>query len=164
MNDRRTGAHGLPVFLPHELAAVKREGSTALAVLSVAGKIQFGATADPNRWARNVADKAKAEAKVLRLEWAPDGQMARQIKGDVERILDSRRVGSNRFDVPENLALAALDQAVDRIGITLRTTRELLASRDVRECKNRVSGYSYKELMKRMTAAKREYRLLAAVS
>lgn len=164
MKNRRTGAHGLPVFLANELAAIKREGSTAVVVLSVAGRIQFGATADPNRWTRNIASAAKAETRVLFCEWAPDGQIARRIRGDVERILDGRKITGNRFDVPEHFALAALDHAIGRMGIELRTTDGLLASHAVRECLKHVGRNSYKELMKQMATTRRENRLLSALS
>ena len=161
---RRNGKHGLPVFLAHELAAIRKEGSTALVVLSVAGKIQFGVTADPNRWTRNVACNAKAETSVLHIAWAPDARLARRIRDDVERVLDGRKIRSNCFDVPVDFAMAALDHAVAKVGIELRGTDELLASHAVRECRKRVSRHAFKELINESKARKLEEHLLAGIA
>src|SRR4051812_5198930 len=114
---RRTGTHGLPVFLAHELTAIKKEGYTAILALDVGGSIAFDVSSDPNRYVRNVANKAKCRTKVLRIAWAPDAAVARRVKGRIETLLCDRRIpATNLFDVPERLALGAVDVAASKVG------------------------------------------------
>lgn len=139
MTTRNTSAHGLPKFRPGELAAIKAEGYTAILVLDVGGSIAFGISGDPNRYVRNLADKMKRPTRVLRLAWAPDAHLARQIKSRIEALLCDRRIpGSDLFDLPEEYALATPGIVASKIGLKLATTDEILNRGDVQRTRYRI--------------------------
>ncbi len=130
--DRRTSTHGLPVFWPHELKAIRANGYAAVIVVKIGNGIAFAVSADPNRHVRNLASKAKAKTQVLSVTWAPDAALGRRIKGWVENLLTGRRIGTTGlFDVPDDYALSAVNIAASKIGFKLSKTDELLARGDV---------------------------------
>lgn len=130
--------HGLPWFAPREKKTFDKQGFSALyAVGPVAGRPAYiGHTGKFPERMTNLKSEFKGDFAVHFVVWTEGDLLARRIMAEAEAILDKtkRRLRSNLFDIPSDLAHQVVLIAARKAGVPLLSHDQMLAKiRVIRE-------------------------------